>query len=386
MSAAGTRNDVIDALRAFALGGIILVNIQSFVYGATHPLGYLRDDADALDRAAYFATAAFVIMKFMPLFAMLFGVGFGLLYQKLAAMTCRPAAIYVRRMLFLFAFGMLHGSLFYFGDITHLYALAGLVLLAYVDSDLAGVRRAVTAWWAAAIVVTGALVALAWGYAPEPAEIAADVERNFEIFAYAGYLAQLSQRWSAFTDVIIAGALNFPLTVALMLTGLYAQRAGWLADRHARIWKIAAALGLVIGLPAGIVYAGWSMADVERDGLGAYSVASTIPMTASLALAFFHAAMFVRYAPDAIVRWLAPAGRMPLTNYFVQSLAMGALLSGWGLGLAPLLGYAQLAALGLAIFVTQLVASRVWLTYARQGPLEALWRAWTYAGLPAAAR
>jgi uncharacterized protein len=382
MSAAGARNDVIDALRAFALGGIILVNIQSFVYGATHPLGYPQADAGALDRAVYFATAAFVNLKFMPLFAMLFGVGFGLLYQKLSALTDAPATVYVRRMVFLFVFGVLHGSLLYFGDITHLYALAGLVLLRYVEADVAGVRKAAVAWWAGAVAVTGAIIALAWDYAPDPAEIAAEVERNVEVFAYAGYFAQLGARWSAFIDVMVAGLLNFPLTVALMLTGLLAQRAGWLADRDARIWKIAAAVGLAIGLPAGIVYAGWSLADVERDGFGAYSVAATIPMIASLPLAFFHAAMFVRHAPAVIVRWLAPAGRMPLTNYFVQSLAMGALLSGWGLGLAPRLGYAELAGLGLAIFVTQLVASRLWFAYARQGPLEALWRAWTYAGLP----
>ena len=73
------RDERIDALRGFALFGILLVNIQSFLYGATNPIGYLTPDASILDRAALFATAAFANLKFMPLFAMLFGAGFSLL-------------------------------------------------------------------------------------------------------------------------------------------------------------------------------------------------------------------------------------------------------------------------------------------------------------------
>ncbi len=103
------RDERIDALRGFALLGILLVNIQSFLYGATNPIGYLRSDAGGLDRAALFVTAAFVNVKFMPLFAMLFGAGFSLLYAKLKTKTAEPRRIYRRRMLFLFVFGILHG-------------------------------------------------------------------------------------------------------------------------------------------------------------------------------------------------------------------------------------------------------------------------------------
>jgi uncharacterized protein len=85
------------------------------------------------------------------------------------------------------------------------------------------------------------------------------------------------------------------------------------------------------------------------------------------------------------VRWLAPAGRMPLTNYLMQSLLMGVALSGWGLGLGAQLEYTELAALALMLYALQLVASRVWLQRWNQGPVEALWRRWTYARLPSAA-
>ncbi len=80
----------------------------------------------------------------------------------------------------------------------------------------------------------------------------------------------------------------------------------------------------------------------------------------------------------ATISWLAPAGRMPLSNYLLQSLLMGMLLSGWGLGLGASLGHAQLAALALTIVLLQVAASRVWIERFGAGPVESLWRRVTY--------
>jgi uncharacterized protein len=71
---------------------------------------------------------------------------------------------------------------------------------------------------------------------------------------------------------------------------------------------------------------------------------------------------------------------MPLTNYFLQSLAMAVLLSGWGFALGDSLGYFDLSALACTLFAMQTLLSAWWLAHFPQGPLEALWRAWTYRG------
>ena len=376
------RDERIDALRGFALMGILLVNIQSFLYGATNPIGYLAADAGVLDRIVFFSTAAFVNLKFMPLFAMLFGAGFSLLYAKLQTMTPAPRKIYLRRMLFLFVFGVLHGTFFYFGDITQMYAVAGLVLLLYVDRDVAGIGRAVRNWWIGAAVFTAALLALVSALLTSPVEYADEVRRNFEVFSAGSYLEQLPVRIGEFRELIVGNFIGLPLTVALMLTGMLAQRAGWLQQRDARVWRTASALGLLVGLPAALLYGYWLLADAEALGLSMTPLASAVPMMLSVALAFFYASAFVRRAPHRWVALLAPAGRMPLTNYFLQSVAMGALLSGWGLALGPRLNYWQTALLALMIFSAQILLSRAWLSRMKQGPLEALWRAWTYRGLP----
>ena len=378
------RDERIDALRGFALFGILLVNIQSFLYGPTNPMGYLAPDGGILDRVTLFATAAFVNVKFMPLFAMLFGVGFSLLYVKLKTMTTEPRKIYRRRMLFLFIFGILHAVFFYFGDITQMYAVAGLVLLLYVDRDVAGIARAVRNWWIGVAVFTALVFALVGPALTLPVQYVAEVKSNLEVFSYGSYVEQLPVRIGEFGDEIVGNLFGLPLTVALMLTGVLAQRAGWLQQPDARAWRTASVLGLLIGLPSAMLYGYWLLSDMEAYGLAATPQGATVPMLLSIALSFFYASVFLRKAPPGVIAWLAPAGRMPLTNYLLQSIAMGALLSGWGLSLGPHLSYWQTAALAVLIVVVQILLSSLWLgpLKMRQGPLEALWRAWTYRGLP----
>ena len=378
------RDERIDALRGFALFGILLVNIQSFLYGATNPIGYLTPDAGPLDRATLFATAAFVNLKFMPLFAMLFGAGFSLLYKKLKTMTPEPRKIYRRRMLFLFVFGILHGVFFYFGDITQMYAVAGLVLLLYVDRDVAGIGRAARNWWIGMTVFAAVVFALVETVSTFAKEYVAEVTSNFEVFSYGSYLEQLPVRIVEFGDLIVGNFLGLPLTVALMLTGMLAQRAGWLQQHDVRAWRTASTLGLLIGLPAALLYGYWMLTDVEVYGLAATPQGAMVPMLLSITLTFLYASVFLRKAPPGLIALLAPAGRMPLTNYLLQSIAMGALLSGWGLALGPQLNYWQTAAVAVLIVVFQVLLSSLWLgpMKMRQGPLEALWRAWTYRGLP----
>jgi uncharacterized protein len=377
------RDERIDALRGFALLGILLVNIQSFLYGATNPIGYIAPDAGMLDRMTLFATAAFVNVKFMPLFAMLFGASFSLLYAKLKTMTPEPGKIYRRRMLFLFVFGVLHGVFVYFGDITQMYAVAGLVLLLYVDRDVAGIGRAARSWWIGAAVFIAAPFVLIGPALTLPPDYVAEIKSNFEVFSYGSYFEQVPVRVGEFGDLIIGNFLGLPLTVALMLTGMLAHRAGWLQQRDARAWRTASTLGLLIGLPAALLFGYWMLSDIEAYGLAATSQGATVPMMLSIALSFLYASVFLRKAPPGLIAVLAPAGRMPLTNYLLQSIAMGALLSGWGLALGPHLSYWQTAVLAMLIVVGQILLSRLWLgpMKMRQGPLEALWRAWTYRGL-----
>ena len=78
----------------------------------------------------------------------------------------------------------------------------------------------------------------------------------------------------------------------------------------------------------------------------------------------------------------APAGRMALTNYLLQSLVCTWIFSGWGLGFFEQLPRAWQVPFVLVFFTAQVLLSQAWLARFRMGPMEWLWRSATYLRLP----
>ena len=102
-----------------------------------------------------------------------------------------------------------------------------------------------------------------------------------------------------------------------------------------------------------------------------------------VAMMVFYVLVIVRLAQrPGPQRWLAAmgiAGRMPLTNYLMQTAICIVIFRAWGLGLWMKVGPAVGLVLALAIFfVIQVPWSRWWLARHERGPLEALWAWLTY--------
>jgi uncharacterized protein len=109
-----------------------------------------------------------------------------------------------------------------------------------------------------------------------------------------------------------------------------------------------------------------------------------------VALMIFYVATIVRLAQSP--RWLpwlmplAAAGRMPLTNYLLQSVLCTAIFYSWGLGLWRQMGEAFQLGLAFAIFfVLQVPLSLWWFRHFAYGPMEYLWRLASYGRRPSAA-
>jgi uncharacterized protein len=69
---------------------------------------------------------------------------------------------------------------------------------------------------------------------------------------------------------------------------------------------------------------------------------------------------------------------MALTNYLMQTLIGIGVFYGIGLGLGGRLGATYFLPLGLAILAGQTLFSRWWLARHQFGPMEGVWRKWTY--------
>ncbi|MFT6207312.1 MAG: hypothetical protein ACJA0T_001218, partial [Colwellia sp.] len=125
------RVDALDILRGLALVGILLMNIEWF-NRAIISLGSHDTTLTGIDHAVGWLIRCFVEGKFYKLFALIFGMGFAVMLLR-AKDAGRPfGAWFVRRMLVLLLIGIAHMIFLWGGDILHQYAIAGLILLAWV--------------------------------------------------------------------------------------------------------------------------------------------------------------------------------------------------------------------------------------------------------------
>jgi uncharacterized protein len=76
--------------------------------------------------------------------------------------------------------------------------------------------------------------------------------------------------------------------------------------------------------------------------------------------------------------WLAPVGRMALTNYLTHSVIYLAVFYGFGLALLGRVGAAFCLAMSAVVFAGQIMLSSWWLRRFRFGPAEWVWRSLTY--------
>ena len=379
----------VDALRGFALFGILIVNIGVFsspFYGAgvADPV-YSRP----VDLGVRWLIAWLFETKFYLLFSFLFGYSFTL---QMAAAERGQAAFaprFLRRLAGLAVLGAAHAVLFYQGDILVTYALLGLGLLGC--RSVAPQRALCVALWL--IVLTASVWALlGWlsfldpvqpGYlAQYKAQALAAIE------AYRGDIGStVAQHIHELTTSVWFMVLfvQGPFVFAMFLAGYALGRRNALADPWARpgvLWLLCA-LGLLPGLAGSAAYATSSLpfagAAWELPGLAADLL--TAPLLSMSYAALFLLAWRTRVLGRAL-RWLAPAGRMALSNYLMQSVVCAFLFTGWGLRLFASVSPLATVGIAVAIFAAQLPWSAWWLRHHAYGPVEWLLRALTIGALP----
>ncbi len=168
-----------------------------------------------------------------------------------------------------------------------------------------------------------------------------------------------------------------PHAALLFLLGVFAVRLGYLTrpERHRALWRKVLVIGLALGVPFNAWWAleALNYTDQLLPASMGYTLAESLLGLVGPALGAAYIAAFM-LARKPIAAWLIPVGKMALTNYLMQSLALVLLLQGVGLGLGAVLARWQLLALCFAIMPAQLLFSRWWLARHEQGPVEAAWR------------
>ncbi|MDR2312067.1 MAG: DUF418 domain-containing protein [Brucellaceae bacterium] len=382
-----TRIADVDALRGFALLGILQVNIMAFAsvfYGL--PTGEPEQSFGFNDLVHVFISTIFE-MKFYLLFSFLFG--YSVTLQMQSAVRAGEAFVprFLRRQAGLWVIGLLHAVLLYHGDILSTYAILGVVLLLWRNSaDRTLIKSAVWLFSITAIL-WASLGVLQWmvGEMQDPAQDLLNAQYAYT--AYTGgfgsvimqHLNELKLMW------LILLLIQAPCALAMFLLGFLAGKHQFLAqpDQYRPYLKQAIKAGLFIGLPASLITALTALLSTgtywEIFGLALSLVTAPFLTFGIIAL------MLKFFGTERGLFWrdaLAPAGRMALSNYLLQSLICGFIFYGYGLALIDQTTAIGNVLIGVLIFAFQLLFSHWWMKHYYYGPLEWLLRALTIGRWP----
>jgi uncharacterized protein len=393
----GQRILTIDILRGFAILGILLVNMALFNQSVLNMAMRLTPPATPLDQVAEWFIKFFAEGKFYSIFSFLFGLGMAIQFSRAEERNARFGPFWIRRMLVLLVFGLIHAFLIWPGDILILYSVLGIALLLWRKAR----PRTLLIWVVIFLVLPLLFNAALWGLTAlgtaslGDAEMAQLVDEQIANYGALGAQADRIYAAGSFPEVTAQRARDMVFmfsvwpfmafnVLAMMLLGLFAGKRRIFEDipgnlpliRRVWLW------GLIIGLIGNGLYVTFGQ-QANRAMPSLANILSTLGQTfGAPALALFYMATLTLLAERTVWRArlapLANAGRMALTNYLLQSVICTILFYGYGFGFYGKIGIAGGIVLTAAICAAQVVFSTWWLGRFRFGPMEWLWRTLTY--------
>ena len=365
-----------DVLRGFALLGILVVNIQFMALSSDQ--GARGEWTQGLvNGGATWIIAAIFAGKFYLLFSFLFGYSSSYIIKNDKANRGR----WIKRCFALMAFGAIHFTLLWHGDIIFVYGLFGLLLLAFLFRT----DRVIKIWTRVIYAVSGLLITfvavsllIQERYFPDRINDEYIEPRLDEVLRSGTFIEAISPRIELWVFGVITGIfLQGGLAFAAFLLGMRLARSNFLSANHdqgqnARMIK----LGLSIGLPVQALAAFLLVRNEQTTEPSEAIYLSTLFLgflTAPLlSMAYIGIIRKLVIAKPQAVLWMSSAGKMSLTNYISQSVLTSILFGAWGFGLFQELQIWAVLLLAIAIWLTLTYLSTLWLKRFNQGPLEKL--------------
>ena len=364
-----------DVLRGFALLGILVVNIQFMGLNSDQgargewTLGFANGSAT-------FLIAALFAGKFYLLFSFLFGYSSNYVIRNDRSNRAR----WIKRCLMLMAFGALHFTFLWHGDIIFVYGLFGLLLTFFffrADRTLKIWSRIVFFVSTFFVLLIGALALMA-EYLLDEDFGSSTVSSLDEILNSGTFLESIPARLEVWvlgiaTGIFLQGGLAF----AAFLLGVRLARASFLSspiDKAAndRLIKRGLFLGLPIQIIAAVILLQNEQSAAPSESV--YLISLFVSFVTAPLLSMFYVGFIRKLVEERpnLVSWLKPAGKMSLTIYISQSVITSLIFGPWGLGLFQDLQTWQVFILAFGIWLLLSYFAGLWLRKFNQGPLEKL--------------
>jgi uncharacterized protein len=371
-----------DVLRGFALLGILVVNIQFMALSSDQ--GARGEWAQGFaNGSATWIMAAIFAGKFYLLFSFLFGYSSSYIIKNERANKGR----WIKRCFALMAFGAIHFTFLWHGDIIFLYGLFGLLLLAFMfrtDRVIQIWTRVIYSVSAVLITFVGLSLLIGERLFPEEFDSAYIEPRLNEVLRSGSYVESISPRLELWAFGLITGIfLQGGMAFAAFLLGMRLARSNFLSDQideiqNSRMIK----RGLIFGLPIQMIAATIMVRNEQSaepsEGIYLSSLFLGFLSAPLLSMAYLGLIRKLAISKPKSVAWMQPAGRMSLTVYISQSVITSLIFGPWGLGLFQELETWMVLTLAIVIWLFLVYFSRIWLKRFTQGPLEKLMHTLTF--------
>lgn len=384
------RIEALDIVRGFALLGVLLANMLAFKSPVFYYVPSMANIANTTDSIAAWFIKLFVEGKFYTIFSYLFGLGFYIFMER-AQEKGHTSGLFKRRLAFLLIIGLSHMIFLWTGDVLHTYAIAGFLLLVNWKADLSSLKKRIVVYFICASVLLGGIYLLngiiltgpdANLYALQMKYKSAEIVNIFQTGNY-GEITR-TRIANETVNALLNNIFVIPNVMVLFLLGLYTGKRQLHKNikEHMALIKNLWRIFLIAAL---ILTSGLFVLMKLEDGTSiawVMALKELVKYYSGIAGCFFYITSILliidRPKGHRFFKPFSYVGRMALTNYLLQTVVAVLIFNGYGFGYFGRVGYARGILISVLIYLAQLIFSKLWLGRFNYGPVEWLWRRFTY--------
>lgn len=367
---------IVDVIRGFALIGVLIANFTSYVDQQT-PESILNSISSPLDRFLMSFNSVFLEWKFMTLFSILFGYGFGLILESLERKNINPNFFFVKRMFWLFVFGIIH-TIFWWGDVLNLYAMSGILLLLFRNKS----NKTILSCAVLFILFIPVFISYLLRNQPETFT-EGDIHGLYNQYRQGTLLEVFKFNINFYYRMFIVSGSNLHdiiETLGRFLFGYFLLRIKFfhsVETKKATFKKVALFVAPI--MMAYFVFR-WLLLNGTIHA-NQYLLSPLLSLGVLSTITFYVSVLVIAYISFGMNKFftaLQALGRMTLTNYLMVSVFLIILLYGFGFNK---LGELPIRIIWLYAFIwlfVEIMYSTYWLKQFRYGPTEWIWRQLTY--------
>lgn len=363
------RVDEIDIIRGFALFGVLLVNL-TMIDSTRYSLEHIPFKAlSGMELISAWAIRLLAQGKFYTIFSFLFGLGFYYFLQKKD--TEETIKRFKRRLYVLLIMGTLHTVFVWYGDILHVYAIAGFILIKNKDQNDNSIIRIMIL-----LFIFSTSIMMLGSQASSP-DIPLAASSAFSAYQQNSYFEMLLYRIQYEVPIgLINLIVVIPKVLVLFYAGYFVGRKGWfneLQTQRVRIWRYGIISGIIF-----LISISMMLILSSSNNPYAFKVLTFFEELSTMGgSVFYMTTILLMSQSKSLKKVLLPLknlGKMALTNYLMQTIVWTTFFYGYGGGYFGKTPYYLYFPMTIGFIVLQILLSNLWLSRFEQGPMEKLWR------------